>query len=129
IEDLDRWLGEARDRIGMMDAELEVRQGRIGGLETALADQMRWLDEANQRIGVMDAELDARQGRVLGLEVHLSEQQGHAAMLAMELQRMRESRSWRVTAPLRGATTFARRVRRLLGNGFRALRFIAANPG
>lgn len=115
IEDLDRWLDEAKERIGLMDAELGARQDRIGGLETALADVERQLVESNTA--------------VLAEREHLTTQQEHVAALATELQRMRESRSWRVTAPLRGTTTLVRRVYRLLGNGFKALRFIVANPG
>lgn len=147
IEDLERWLQEAQDRIGVMDTELDARQMRIGVLEAEAIAQLHRLGEADQRIGLMDAELDACQMRVSALErqlaendaaasaehaqlsQHLSTEQSRAAVLEAELQQLRQSRSWRLTAPLRGATALVGRVRRRLGNGFRAVRFIAENPG
>jgi hypothetical protein len=111
VEDLEGWLEEMKVRIGTMDVELDARYARIIELD-------RQLHERNATIGVLEREQSSHAGERKRLEQDLSAQQAHAAWLEEELQRMRQSRSWRVTVPLRA-----------LGNGFRALRFIARHPG
>ena len=156
VEDLQRWLDEKEERIRMMDSELTARSeridglevvlagrdarirgledelarrsGRIDGLETVLGEKEAHIHGMDASINTLQADLDGAMAQAGELATGLEEQRRRAGELDDELSRMRQSRSWRLTSPLRGVKFHLRKCARFAINSLKAIGFFVANP-
>lgn len=85
-------MGEAQDRVGNLSAELVEVQGRLGTLSAELV-------EAQSRLGTLNAELAEVRGELVKRDARVRTLEQAEA----ELERIKASRSWRWTRPLRFA--------------------------
>ena len=115
-------LNERQDHIRLLDDELAARVGLIHRMESIVAEKEASLHN-------MKTILDGASKRVAELAVSLEEQDRRAGELDDELSRMRQSRSWRLTSPLRGVEFHLRRCARFTINSFKAVGFFITNPG
>jgi O-antigen biosynthesis protein len=82
------------------------------------ADPRAKLRTANERIATLERELrDARKQIATAMRV-----QGEAERLKKEVEALRQSGSWRVTAPLRRVTTLLQTTKRILNGARRQIR-------
>lgn len=120
---LDRQLDESRraveaerDHRSRIETLLADREGQIGTLHDEILRLGRLREQAGRRIADLEAQL--HDGPVMGEELFRLRTQEHerekAALLA-EIEALMNSRSWRVTAPLRGVRSASAKVRRRLG--------------
>lgn len=90
-----------------LESRLEVAHRGAEERVEELAKLTRRMLKAEARVGSIK---EGNKRRVARLEGRIERQQRHLAEMSGELAAMRESRSWRVTAPMRNLTSRARAV-------------------
>lgn len=94
--------------LGRQQQLLDERWAMIQEREGLIAERDTWLEAHNRRrefleglVGERDSQLEARQQASEALKERLAQCEAGLSEARGELQRMRETASWRVTAPLR----------------------------
>ncbi len=115
IAELNARIGTLGDALAKRDGEIAELNARIGTLGDALAKRDGEIAELNARIGTLGDALAKRDGEIAELNARIGTLGDALAKRDGEIESIYISKSWRVTAPLRGL----RRLSVALGWGVR----------
>ncbi len=136
-----RHLHQIDAKLLQVQAELERRADWVARTDALFRDRSRELVAQSECVNALHGDLSVTQEQLAQAHDAIATTQAHAQALDQQLQRahasvraFEQSRSWRLTAPLRTLTTQSRRLRtlvrfrlaRLLGLGAAARRSLAS---
>ena len=96
VEESRREIEAVQQRAQSLTTDLRAARGEIEAISASLA-------EHRNQVAVQTMELNERDGKIRELSVELSDTHERADRLDRELQELRASTSWRMTAPVRHA--------------------------
>jgi len=127
IKGLTAQLAERDETVKGLNAELAERDETINGLTMQLAERYKTikglnaeLAERDETIKGLNAELAERDETINGLTMQLAERDEENKRLMTEVTELRQSTSWKLTAPLRCCSSGVR-------NGARGMREVAVS--
>ncbi|MDN5924084.1 MAG: glycosyltransferase, partial [Xanthomonadales bacterium] len=104
VAERTRWAMTLESKTRTLQGKLQQRNADANALEAELVVRTHWAK-------AIEADLDARTTWAQSMDAELNDLRPLAEQRGAQIEQLLHSRSWRVTAPMRYATNFARRVR------------------